>query len=140
MERKVVNKDYKARKVERAIEILIGSCLEKLSLKAMVSKFTHNESGTERELKWDIHLGSEDDAQRLEEILQIPQVDVIGCDDCLTVFLNWDIEGAEKQYITEKEIVSSIENTLGIKVLEGVEDVEILQGDYYWGNVENIIY
>lgn len=140
MERKVVNKDYKARKVERAIEMLIGSCLEKLSLKAMVSKFAHNESSTERELKWDIHLGSEDDAQRLEEILQIPQVDVIGCDDCLTVFLNWDINDAEKQYITEKEIVCSIENTLGIKVLEGVEDIGILQGNYYWGNVENIIY
>ncbi len=52
MKREILNREYKARKVERAIEELIGFYIEKLSLKANVCKFVDNEDECAREIKW----------------------------------------------------------------------------------------
>ena len=140
MKREILNREYKARKVERAIEELIGFYLEKLSLKASVYKFVNNEDECAREIKWDITLENKGDIEKFKEILDIPYTDVEECGNCLVVLLSWKSDNAEEQFNLERKIVEDIENTLGSGVFEGFEDIKILKGKFYSGNVENLIF
>ena len=140
MKREILNREYKARKVERAIEELIGFYIEKLSLKANVCKFVDNEDECAREIKWDITLENKGDIEKLKEILDIPYIDVEECGNCLVVLLSWKSDNADEQFNLERKIAKDIETILGQGVFEGYEDIKILKGKFYSGNVENLIF
>ena len=145
MKRNQCVKGYEARKSERAIEKVIGATLEKLSLNAKVVKFGHNENENSREIKWDIHLKEESDAEKLSEILDIPFVDVINYgaldgDFVVTLSLLWKTDTAEEQLRLERKIVEEVEKILNTEILEGVEDINILKGEFVWGEIEEILY
>lgn len=140
-----VNENYVARKSERAIEMLVKAALKKLSLKAEILKFAHNEDESNMETKWDIHLKSEEDALKLAGLLKIPYVETLDYgelegDYVIILSLCWDAQEAYKQLDKERKLVNKIEGFLKTTITEGVEDVEILKGPYHWGLVETFNY
>lgn len=145
MELKVIDKNYKARNVERAVEALMYMCLQSLYIKGEVLKFTNSENIGSREIKWNMHFKTKEDAERVAETLSIPCIDVsyygeFNGDYLVVAILTWCPESAEEQLKIENSIVIEIEEILGITINKGVEDINILKGEYHQGNVEIIIF
>lgn len=153
MKRENINKDFIASKAERAIKGVFSAILEKLSMDAIAYKFAHNENSDYNEIKWDVHFKEEKDALKFYDVLKEIRLgfdlDYYGESDnienvtyIVPISYYWSTDITKKGDILkfDRELVETVESNYNIKIEEGSEDTDILQGDYYWGNVENIIF
>ncbi|MGV3076466.1 hypothetical protein ACEE21_15415, partial [Clostridium baratii] len=58
----------------------------------------------------------------------------------VTLSLLWKTDTAEEQLRLERKIVEEVEKILNTEILEGVEDINILKGEFVWGEIEEILY
>lgn len=124
---------------------VMSAIIKDLSLVATVNKYAHNEDGTAREVKWGIIFDNEQDAKKYLEAFDISGVFVeyygmLNSGYVVVTSLCWDTDKASEQFEKEQELVQLVENKIGVSIKDGIVDMGILSGDFYWGHVETIVF